>query len=153
MPNRRTTGVVLLPAQRLDVRVEVEGIVEEVLVREGEWVEAGQPVARLSTRIYERNLAATEAQVAERQAKLALAHAGKKSEEIAAARQAVATARTQFEWSVARAERFTKAYREKGVNEQTFEDAVRQKEVDEERLRQAELNLAVVRSGTRAEHI
>jgi multidrug resistance efflux pump len=144
---------VLLPAERLDVRAEIEGLVEEILVREGEEVVAGQPVATVSKRLYERNLRATEAQVQEKRAQLALVQAGKKPEEIAAATQAVETARTQYRWTLARAQRYTLLFKDKMISEQENENAQRQKEVDAEQLEQAVANLKVVESGARSEQI
>ena len=42
--------IVVVPAANADVRAQVAGIVEEVFVREGAAVAAGQPIARLSDR-------------------------------------------------------------------------------------------------------
>jgi len=144
---------VLLPAERLDVRAEIEGLVEEVLVKEGQTVEAGQPVAILSKRLYERNLRATEAQVQERRAQLSLVQAGKKPEEIAAATQAVETARTQYRWTLARAQRYETLFKQNMISEQEYENAQRQKEVDAEQLEQAVANLKIVESGARSEQV
>src|SRR6266699_6431034 len=54
-----------LPASRVEVRSEVEGLVDKVLVHEGEWVTAGQPIARLSGRTQEKNLKASQAKLEE----------------------------------------------------------------------------------------
>ena len=144
---------VLLPAERLDVRVEIEGMVEEVMVKEGEVVKPGQPVARISKRLYERNLKATEAQVEERMAQLSLLKAGNKPEEVASAEQAVETARTKVRWSRSRAERIETLFKQKMVSDQEFENALRQRDVDEMELLQAQRNLAVVTSKARSESL
>src|SRR5260221_5109253 len=45
-----------LPVKRAEVRSEVEGLVEAVLVREGEMVKAGQTIARIAVRTHVKNL-------------------------------------------------------------------------------------------------
>ena len=143
----------LMPARRLDVRAEVEGLVEKVFVQEGDWVKEKARVAQLVKRVHEKNLKASEAQLKERQAQLRLLKAGPKLEEVAAAEQAVQTARTKVEYSGPRARRFEGLYKEKLVSDQDLETARRQRDVDLQELRQAQANLVLTKSGTRRESI
>jgi len=57
----------LLPAARYEVRAEVEGIVQEIAIQEGEWVEAGQLLFVIEKRPFELSL--EQAKVALVQAK------------------------------------------------------------------------------------
>jgi multidrug resistance efflux pump len=63
----------IVPALRAEVHCEIDGgRVGAVLVREGERVSAGQPLARLDPREYERNVRSTESRLDEARAKLDL---------------------------------------------------------------------------------
>jgi putative peptide zinc metalloprotease protein len=144
---------VLLPNRRLDVRSELEGLVERIDVREGQWVEKGQPLASLVKRLHERNLAATEAQIAEKQAQLDMLRVGAKPEEIEVARQKVEAARTRTEWSFPRAERYNDLLKQGLVSAQDAENAQRQRAVDAEELALARSNLKLTLSGARRQQI
>lgn len=85
----------LLPAQNSDVRAEVEGIIEEVFVNEGESVEKGQLLARLSGGDYEAELAKLDAEINQKRATLKMLRVGPRAEEIELAERQVETARTR----------------------------------------------------------
>jgi len=142
-----------LPASRAELRSEVEGLVEEVLVREGQWVDKGQPIARLAQRVHEKNLKAAEAQLEEIHAQLALLHKGAKPEEIERAESAVRTAETSLAWSRSRADRYAKLSREELVSQQEYDNALRQRDLDTAKLAEAKADLQLVRSGARREQI
>jgi len=80
-----------LPAA-IDLRAEVDGVVEEVFVREGDQVAAEQLIARLSVRDRRAALAQEEATIREKQARLKMLRAGPTAEDIALARQRLASA-------------------------------------------------------------
>jgi putative peptide zinc metalloprotease protein len=142
-----------LPAQRVEVRSEVEGLVESVLVKEGQWVTRGAPIARISARTHQKNLKASQAKLDEAKAELQLLKAGPKREEIERARADVRTAETSLAWSGPRAERFAQLYAQKLVSEQEHENALRQRDVDRAMLDEAKANLKYVTSGARPEQI
>lgn len=142
-----------LPSHRVEVRSELEGLVEEVLVREGQWVEAGAPLARLVKRVHEKNHKAAVAQMEERRAQLDLLRRGAKPEEVERAESAVQTARTSLSWSKPRADRFTQLYRDKMVSQQEYESALMQRDIDSAELEEALADLKLVKSGSRPEQI
>ena len=142
-----------LPASRVEVRSEVEGLVDKVLVHEGELVKAGQPIARLSGRTQERNLKSSQAKLEEARAQLQLLKAGAKPEEIERARADVSTAETSLAWSGPRAERYAELHRQSLVSDQDYENAVRQRDVDTAMLEEAKANLSLVQSGARREQV
>src|SRR5436190_8250388 len=78
----------VLPFHNADVRAEVEGIIEEIYVDEGDEVKAGDMIARLSNRELRSELLKTEAEIAQNQAKLKMLEAGPTEEEIEGARDA-----------------------------------------------------------------
>lgn len=142
-----------LPAKRVEVRSEVEGLVDKVLVKEGQWVKQGQAIATLSDRTHRKNLKAAQAKLDESRAELQLLKAGPKREEIERAKADVRTAETILAWSGPRAERFAQLYAQKLVSEQEHENALRQRDVDKAMLDEAKANLKVVTSGARPEQI
>jgi multidrug efflux pump subunit AcrA (membrane-fusion protein) len=143
----------LLPSQRVAVRSEIEGLVEEVLVREGEWVDAGQPVARLSPRVHQRNLDAAEAQLAAARADLELARAGARKEMIERAQTAVASVESRLAWSRPHAERAARLYRDRMISEEDYETAYQARDMDSRALDEARAELKSVRSGARRQEI
>ncbi len=142
-----------LPAHRVEVRSEVEGLVDKVLVHEGEWVNARQPIARLSGRTQEKNLKSSEAKLEEAKARLQLLKAGAKPEEIERAKADVSTAETSLAWSAPRADRYAELHRQNLVSDQEYENAVRQRDIDTATLEEAKANLRLVQSGARREQV
>jgi len=142
-----------LPAHRVEVRSEVEGLVDKVLVHEGEWVTARQPIARLTGRTQEKNLKASQAKLEEAKARLELLKAGPKREEIERAKADVSTAETSLAWSAPRADRYGELHRQNLLSDQEYENAVRQRDVDTATLEEAKANLRLVQSGARREQV
>jgi multidrug resistance efflux pump len=91
------------PRHNADVRAEVDGLVAEVYVAEGQRVAKGDRIARLADRDYRAQLRAADAQIAETHARLKLLRAGPRQEEITVARQAVETGKTRREHAGRRA--------------------------------------------------
>jgi putative peptide zinc metalloprotease protein len=87
----------VLPLENADVRTKVSGLLEDIYVDEGDAVNAGQLIARLSDRDFRAELQKTEATIAEKRAKLKMLKVGARREEIDLARETVATARTRLD--------------------------------------------------------
>jgi len=124
------------PRHNADVRAEVEGIIAEVYVDEGERVAAGQLIARLEDRDYRSELKAVEAQSDEIRARLKMLRAGPRVEERRVASQNLETAETRREYAGRRldeAERMQAARLAKATADLA---------VAEERLRYARNDLA-----------
>ena len=79
----------MLPAHNAYIRAEIEAIIDEILVVEGQPVEKGAVVARLSDLDYRAALGMTDAQIREKRANLRLLEAGPRKEEVALARREV----------------------------------------------------------------
>lgn len=88
----------VLPAQNADVRAEVEGIIEKILVEEGGAVRKGDLIARLFDRDSRAELRKIEAEIAEKRAKLKGLETGPRREEIEVAIKAVETAKTRQDY-------------------------------------------------------
>ncbi len=145
--------VQLLPVRRAEVRTDLEGVVERILVREGDWVEPGRTLARLSRRGYQRDLRVAQADLEQHEADLRLLEAGPRPERVEEARRGVETAWTRLAWSRPRAERYAALYRRGLVSEQEHATAAFQRELDERRLAEARAAEALARSGARAESV
>lgn len=142
-----------LPMHRVEVRSEIEGVVEEVLVREGEWVEAGQPVALLSGRSPARDLEAAQGQVQRIQAELALIRNGAKPEQIDRVRAGVRKAEASLSWSRPRAERFARLFQDGMISEKDYENALRQRDLDTALLQEALADLDLIKSPPQPEKV
>lgn len=143
----------VLPRNRADVRALAPGDIREVLVKEGDVVKAGQPIAKLDDAAQRARVAASEAELAGLQADLALAKKGAREEEIAVAKQRVATARSA--WSVANAsyQRIATAYKGKSVTPQEYERAKGAADVAQQQLLEAQRSLSLVESPVQEERI
>ncbi len=143
----------LLPAERFQIRTEVEGMIDEVLVQEGQWVQPGDPVLRLIEREYEARAVSAMSRLEEAQAKLNLLKKGATPEEIQTAQAAVETATAQLVWSQARAERFQDLYEEELISVQEWENAKQAAVVDERELDEARAFLAFTRQDAQEEAV
>ncbi|MDV2503917.1 MAG: efflux RND transporter periplasmic adaptor subunit [bacterium] len=84
------------PRENADVRAEVEGILQEVYVKEGDRVEEGDPLALLSAREYVDEIEKAKKRMAETEARLRLLRSGPRPEEVKVTRQEVDTAQTDY---------------------------------------------------------
>ena len=152
-PYAPSGGFEVLPRGRADVRALTAGDVREVLVKEGDKVEADQAIVRIDDTAQRAKVAAAEAQLASLQADLALTRKGAKTEEIEVARQRVATARTTSSVADAAYQRLARAYRSKSVTAQDHDRARGAAEVAREELAEAERALDLVGSPAQGERI
>jgi HlyD family secretion protein len=139
VPVVRDTGdvvsdAVVVPVRDAQLSLPTGGIVAEILVAEGDDVEAGQVLLRLDSARQEAAVSQTEAQVLRVQNTLAELKAGARPEEIAAAQAAVKLAQAQLT---------------------RIEEGARPEEVAaaEAALAAAQANLQRVQDGPRAEEI
>jgi multidrug resistance efflux pump len=143
----------VVPLHNADIRATVEGIIEEIYADEGDFVDQGAPIARLSDRDYSAELRKTRAETDAKQAQLNLLKAGPRVEEISLARTQVAKAEERLTFSRGHLERDKLLVEAKLISETEFEDtkelvAVRVKELEEARER-----LKVLLAGSRPEEI
>lgn len=92
----------VFPIHNADVRAEVDGLIEEIHVQEGDSVAEDQIVAVLSGRKHRADFDKTDAQLRERRAELRELKAGSRAEEVELAEDEVSTARTKVELAQAR---------------------------------------------------
>ncbi|TXH99287.1 MAG: HlyD family efflux transporter periplasmic adaptor subunit [Pseudomonas sp.] len=138
---------VILPTEQQQVATDVGGIVTEVLVEGGEYVQAGQVLARLATGDYEGQVKIAEAHIAEEQAIVAELKSRPRAEEVDVARRSLDMARTQTQFSLTNHQRHVTLLAKGGVSAQQADQARRQYEVDLMAVKVAEANLALASTG------
>lgn len=143
----------ILPLHNADVRAEVEGIIEEIYVDEGDQVGAGAPIARLSERDYGVELRKTRAETEVKQAQLKLLKAGPRPEEIDLARTQVAKAGERLGYARGYLGRYRQLVEQKSISAQLFEEAQEQAAVREKELEEAREQLSLLLAGRRPEEI
>jgi multidrug resistance efflux pump len=143
----------LLPLDEQGIRPQVSGEIASVFVEEGQWVEKDQPVARLIGRDQRKRVESTKAALDQTQAKLDLLRKGAKPEAIAAAKQEVKTAAKSLEYSILAAARYAKLIKDNAASQQNYENALKVRDLDRERMELAKRKLEYVESGAREEEI
>lgn len=87
----------VIPSREADLSVATSGIVQTVLVEEGDTVLAGQPLVRLNTERLEASLAQVEANLANAEAQLAELLAPPQNEEVAKYQSSVTSAQASLQ--------------------------------------------------------
>lgn len=103
----------VVPSRNTDVRTEVEGLVTQILVKEGDTVTKGTVIAKLSDRDSRADLAKTRAEIAQLDAKRQMLQVGPRLEEIDVARKSVETARSRRENALRQYEEAQQVHRER----------------------------------------
>jgi multidrug resistance efflux pump len=143
----------VLPVRNADVRAEIEGIIEEISVDEGQTVQKGQLIARLMDRDVEAELHKTDAAIEEAQAKLKLLLAGPRPEEIEQARIELAKDIQAVTFATNRLVRFRILYDEKLLSKQELEDNEALLSLARAEQAAAKSKLEVLLAGSRPEEI
>jgi HlyD family secretion protein len=105
------------------VSFKVQGRIVALPVEEGQWVNAGDILARLDSDDYRQEVQVDEAGVREREAELDLALAGSRSQDIKAAEQNVIDAKADLELKQADLQRYETLYKNDEVPAQTRDTA------------------------------
>ena len=143
----------VLPIHNADVRAEIEGIVDEVLVDEGQSVAAGDPIVRLVDRDLRAELEKTEALASESRARLKLLEAGSRPEEVEVAMTTVARHEEQLKYHRGRLERFRSLNEQQLTSMVDFEESARLVASAESDLAEAKKKLDLLLAGSRPEEI
>jgi putative peptide zinc metalloprotease protein len=141
------------PVAHADVRPAIEGLVDAVLVDEGDEVRAGQLVARLSDTALRAELVRTEAERREVHANLALLRAGATPQEIEVARASIAKAEDQLAFAESRVTRFTTLSQRGLVPRKELEDHEELATASRNTLAEARARLEALVTSVRPEQI
>jgi putative peptide zinc metalloprotease protein len=143
----------VLPIQSLEVRADIEGIIEYVAVTEGDQVRAGELIARLSDKDLRPELAKTEAMIQQAQAKLKMLEAGPTAMEIEVGRAAVVKAEESLKFAHSRADRDRRLFNEQLLSRKDMELTQELAVTSENAVTEARSKLNVILQGSRPEEI
>jgi putative peptide zinc metalloprotease protein len=143
----------VLPNHIADLRAQVEGIVEEIYVDEGDRVDPGAAVARLSDRDLRAERQQAGAQIDQSRAKLRMLEAGPTAAEIEVARAAVAKADDCLRYARNRLARDKALFEQDLLSRNDFEATQEQATTAENDVAEAKSKLKVLLNGSRPEEI
>lgn len=134
----KTPGNILMISGNLEahestVGFKVQGRLDELPVQEGQYVSAGDIIARLDKEDYMQKVRVNEATLRSREAELNLALAGSRTQEIKAAEQAVLDAQADVELKKVEFERNQALYEKEGVSAEA-------RDIAETNLKRAQAN-------------
>src|SRR6266853_1503338 len=143
----------ILPIHNAEVRAEVEGIIEEIVRDEGDVVNAGDLIARLSDRDYRAELEKIKAEIEEKDAKLKMLKTGARAEEIELARTTVAKGEERVKHSRSLLDMEKSLYEEKLSSKKDFETAAEVAALRASELEESKGTLKLLLAGARPEQI
>ena len=143
----------VLPEHNADVRSEVEGIIQSVVVDENTRVRAGELIARLSDKDLRAELAKTEASIRQANAALRKQVAGPTDEEIGLAKADVAKTEDAARFTAEKVTRLKSIHDLHMMSDQEYDDAQSLSLAAAHDHSEAVDKLAVLQRGTRPEDI
>ncbi len=141
------------PARSSDVGSAVDGRIVALPVREGQAVEAGEPVAELLRGLLEIELAGSMAELDRRQQLLAELQAGSRPEELEQARADVARLEAGVEYTRSRFNRVERLVTRGTATTDELQDALAEVRQADAGLRRSRAALAMAEAGPRIEQI
>ncbi len=143
----------ILPIQYADVRAEVDGIVEQVFVREGDEIAAGSIVARISDREHRANMLKAQSQLEEARSNLEMLEVGPAKEEVAVGQASVVGAKDRLEFALARLERSKLLFEKDILSRMEYEAARELTTSAENDLIEVQKKLQLLLRGARSEQV
>ena len=148
-----TEECVVSPQHRVEVRAQVDGIINEILVDEAARVKAGDVIARLDDREVHAALKQAQAKVQRLNARLTKVKKGHRREEIASARAAVGAATHDVKYASVEYRRRQNLLKQGVGSAESRDKARRDLEVKRSQLRRAQAELKLLTAGYREEEI
>lgn len=141
----------MVDATTISVSAKIPGRIESVLVKEGDRIEAGTPVAKIAIPELEAKLAQVEAVARAAGAKASLADEGARSEEIRAAKAQKARADAALALAQRSWERVDALFKEGLVSAQRHDEVRAQRDGAREAVRAAAAQVEALEAGLRAQ--
>ena len=140
-------------AEDVDIASKVEGQIAEILVDEGDTVQAGQLLARLDQRKIQASLAAAAAGLSQAAARRAEADTGYRREDVAAAKHALERAAAVNDEAHRNYQRQERLFNQGAVTRVARDQAEEAWQVAQADLNQAKSHLDKMKKGPRAEEV
>jgi multidrug resistance efflux pump len=143
----------VFPVWNADIRAEVEGIIQEVYVDQGDRVSTGQPIVTLSDRDYSAELRKVREELHEKEANLMKLEAGTRKEEIEVVKREEERAEARLSFADKYFDRFRELLKRDLISRLQYEEAEEQKAVRQKELEETRARLEVLQAGSRKEEI
>jgi putative peptide zinc metalloprotease protein len=143
----------ILPEHNADARAEIEGIISEVLVTEGQHVKAGEVIARISAREQRAQLSGINADIDKSGARLRLLQLGTSRDSIELARTTVTRASDALRYAQQKLDRVRQLADSGSTTKVELEDAEAAADAAKNNLEEARYKLRVMQAGARPEEL
>jgi HlyD family secretion protein len=143
----------IVPAAERGIRAPLGDEITDILVSEGDWVEAGTVVVRLSGRDVRADLASTEAELARARADLEEVEAGPRRQEIERAKHQVQLLRNELGFHELQLRRQIELSGQGTTSENEVDQARRMRDAATQATAAAEAALLKLRRGSRDEEV
>ena len=150
---RITASGKVQPIQDVNISPKNPGLLTQLYVEQGDKVKAGQIIARMDSADIQAQLDQALADLKQAQAKLAEARAGNRPQEIAKAQAQVDSAQAKAVYTNQQVKRYQYLYQEGAEKKQLLDQAISDDSAALAALREAQKQLSLMQSGTRAEEI
>jgi putative peptide zinc metalloprotease protein len=144
---------IVLPNEQQTITAEIGGIIESINYDGGEFLKKGTVIGQLSYSDYTAQVKIYDAKIAQQQAVIDDLKSLPRPEEVKMAKTALATQKTQAEFSKAKAARLQDLYNEGVVSLEDLEDARRIYEVDFDQVLEKRANIELVMRGATPEEL
>jgi multidrug efflux pump subunit AcrA (membrane-fusion protein) len=152
-PLRITAECAIIPRERVNVRSELQGVISQILVEEGQAVKKGDVIAKLDDRALQAERRKTLAEIERYQAEVAILKKGSRKEEIQRQEAIVAARKTEAAYAGKEAYRRGQMVRQ-GVGSLQESDSARGGyEARRRALSEAQAQLELLKAGARPEEI
>jgi len=142
-----------IPLQEVNLSPKTSGRLAQLYVDQGDRVEQGQILARMDDREIQTSLDQSTANLAQAEARLALARAGSRPEEIAQAQAQVDVAQSQAKLASDRSQRYQNLANQGAISRDQLEEYLNNQRKAQADLRQAQQKVGQLQSGSRPEEI
>jgi len=141
------------PLQEVNLSPKTSGRLAQLYVDQGDRVEQGQILARMDEREIQTSLDQSTANLAQAEARLALARAGSRPEEIAQAEAQVDVAQSQATLTLEQSKRYQNLATQGAISRDQLEEYLNNERKAQADLRQAQQKVKQLQSGSRPEEI
>ena len=143
----------VVPIQSVNVSPKVAGVLKNLLVEQGDRVQAGQILAKMDDADLQAQLIQVRAKLAQAQAELAQARAGNRIQEIDRAQAQVDAAQAKANFAREKLERYRRLTQQGAIAQNELDQYVSESQSAQANLREAQRQLSLLKSGSRPEEI
>ena len=136
----------IFPIAQHEIHAEVDGVIEQVHYRGGEWVPQGTVIAEMANHRQKRDVLATQAAIQGKERDIDRLRGIPSIESIRLAEEQLATARLQLRYSVEEAYRVEKLFAKGMISTQSFDNAKKQRDLDRQTIEEKRASLEALKT-------